>query len=75
MDGQGHVWDIGHDHHLRGVRRRPALSNNNNECLSVTVSYGYHSNPLFPELPGPGLITPSTISSTNVLQVSTPSGS
>jgi Flp pilus assembly protein TadG len=46
-----------------------------NTCLSVTVSYGYATSPLFPELPGLGLITPSTISSTNVLQVSTPSGS
>ena len=41
----------------------------------VTVSYSYSSSPLFPELPGLGLITPSTISSTNVLQISTPSGS
>ena len=46
-----------------------------NQCLSVTVSYAYSSSPLFPELPGLGLITPSTISSTNVLQLSTPSGS
>jgi Flp pilus assembly protein TadG len=50
-------------------------SNATNTCLSVTVSYNYSSNPLFPELPGLGLITPSTISSTNVLQLSTPSGS
>ncbi len=46
-----------------------------NTCLSVTVSYNYSASPLFPELPGLGLITPSTISSTNVLQLSTPSGS
>lgn len=44
-----------------------------NTCLSVTVSYNYSSSPLFPELPGLGLITPSTISSTNVMQLSTPS--
>ncbi|HEX4162464.1 MAG TPA: TadE/TadG family type IV pilus assembly protein [Acidimicrobiales bacterium] len=50
-------------------------SNALNQCLSVTVSYGYGNSPLFPELPGLGLITPSTISSTNVLQLSTPSGS
>ena len=31
------------------------------------------STPLFPEMPGLGVITPSTISSTNVLQLSTPS--
>ena len=50
-------------------------SNAVNTCLSVTVSYAYGTNPLFPELPGLGLITPSTISSVNVLQLSTPSGS
>ena len=46
-----------------------------NTCLTVTVAYNYSSSPLFPELPGIGLITPTTISSTNVLQISTPSGS
>jgi hypothetical protein len=35
----------------------------------VTVSYNYSSNPIFPELPGLGLITPSVISSTNVVQI------
>jgi Flp pilus assembly protein TadG len=50
-------------------------SNAVNTCLSVTVAYDYGNSPLFPELPGLGLITPSTISSTNVLQLSTPSGS
>jgi Flp pilus assembly protein TadG len=49
-------------------------SNAVNTCLSVTVSYNYGSAPLFPELPGLSIITPSTISSTNVLQLSTPSG-
>jgi Flp pilus assembly protein TadG len=44
------------------------------QCLQVTVSYNYSSQPLFPELPGLGLFTPSTLSSTNVLQLSTPSG-
>jgi Flp pilus assembly protein TadG len=51
----------------------PCPSNANNECLKVTVSYNYASSPLFPEMPGLGVITPSTISSTNVLQMSTPS--
>jgi Flp pilus assembly protein TadG len=46
-----------------------------NTCLTVTVQYIYSSAPLFPELPGLSVITPSTISSTNVLQLSTPSGS
>ncbi len=45
-----------------------------NTCLTVTVSYAYSTSPLFPELPGLGVITPSTVSSTNVLQLSTPSG-
>jgi Flp pilus assembly protein TadG len=51
----------------------PCPSNANNTCLKVTVSYNYSSSPLFPELPGLGIITPSAISSTNVLQLSTPS--
>jgi Flp pilus assembly protein TadG len=48
-------------------------SNANNTCLTVTVKYDYASSPLFPELPGLDVIMPSTISSTNVLQMSTPS--
>ena len=48
-------------------------SNSNNMCLAVTVTYNYSKAPLFPEMPGLGVITPSTISSTSVLQVSTPS--
>jgi Flp pilus assembly protein TadG len=48
-------------------------SNANATCLAVSVSYNYASSPLFPELPGLSVITPSTISSTNVLQLSTPS--
>ncbi len=49
------------------------LSNPNNQCLTVTVTYNYDSNPLFPELPGMGVITPSTITSSNTLQISNPS--
>ncbi len=48
-------------------------SNANNTCLKVTVSCNYATSPLFPEMPGLGVITPSTISSTNVLQMSNPS--
>jgi Flp pilus assembly protein TadG len=48
-------------------------SNANNSCLQVTVTYDYAASPLFPELPGLGVIMPSSISSTNVLQMSTPS--
>ncbi len=51
----------------------PSVSSNT--CLQVAISYNYSSAPLFPELPGLGVITPSTISSTNVLQLSTPTGS
>lgn len=47
-------------------------SNPNNQCLKVTVSYNYASSPLFPEMPGLSVITPNTISSTSVLQMSTP---
>ena len=48
-------------------------SNVSNQCLTVTVSYNYNSNPLFPELPGLGVITPSTLTSINTLQISNPS--
>jgi Flp pilus assembly protein TadG len=53
----------------------PCTSVGANTCLTVTVSYAYSSAPLFPEMPGLSLITPSTVSSTNVLQLSTPTGS
>ncbi len=52
---------------------QPCSANQNNECLTVTVSYSYNQSPLFPELPGMGVITPSTISSSNTLQISNPS--
>ncbi len=48
-------------------------ANANNQCLTVTVSYSYNTNPLFPELPGMGVITPATISSSSTLQISNPS--
>jgi Flp pilus assembly protein TadG len=44
-------------------------SNANATCLKVTVSYNYSTAPLFPELPGMGIFMPSTISSTNILQM------
>jgi Flp pilus assembly protein TadG len=55
------------------AQTEPCPSNSNNTCLKVTVSYNYASAPLFPEMPGLGVITPATISSTDVLQLSTPS--
>jgi Flp pilus assembly protein TadG len=51
----------------------PCPSNINNTCLKVVVTYNYSTAPLFPVLPGLGVVTPSTISSTNILQLSTPS--
>jgi Flp pilus assembly protein TadG len=48
-------------------------SNANNQCIKVTVQYNYASDPLFPILPGLNIITPSTISATDVLQISEPS--
>ncbi len=44
-------------------------SNASIQCLKVTVTYNYNSDPLFPELPGLSIITPSTLSSTNVVQM------
>jgi hypothetical protein len=44
-------------------------SNTCAECLKVTVINNYASGPLFPEPPGLGIITPSTISSTDVVQL------
>jgi len=51
----------------------PCPSNANNECLTVKVTYNYASSPLFPEMPGLSIITPSTLTSTNTLQLSSPS--
>jgi Flp pilus assembly protein TadG len=55
------------------ANKAPCPSNVNNQCLTVTVTYNYSTSPLFPELPGMGVIMPSTISSTDVLQISNPS--
>jgi Flp pilus assembly protein TadG len=55
------------------ANKAPCPSNVNNQCLTVTVTYNYSSSPLFPELPGMGVVMPSTISSTDVLQISNPS--
>jgi Flp pilus assembly protein TadG len=43
-------------------------------CLSVTVQYQYNSSPILVSMPPVSYFTPATISSTNVLQISTPSG-
>jgi Flp pilus assembly protein TadG len=47
----------------------PSNLSGNQQCLKVTVTYNYNSNPIFPLLPGLSLITPSVISSTNVIQI------
>ena len=70
---RGRCGTSGTDRSPAWPRRSPCPSNANNTCLKVTVTYNYSSYPLFPELPGLGIITPSTLSSTNVLQISTPS--
>jgi Flp pilus assembly protein TadG len=42
-------------------------------CLKVVVSYNYANSPLFPVLPGFGVLSPNTITTSSTLQVSTPS--
>jgi len=51
----------------------PCPSNTNQECLTTTVKYNYSQSPLFPELPGMDVVTPSTLSASNTLQISNPS--
>jgi Flp pilus assembly protein TadG len=41
-------------------------------CLTVVVTYNYATNPLFPPLPGLGVVEPSVITTRSTLQVSTP---
>jgi Flp pilus assembly protein TadG len=57
----------------QGACASNATTGANNQCLTVTVTYKYSQSPLFPELPGMGVIVPSTLSSTNVVQISEPS--
>ena len=40
------------------------------QCITVTVTYPYASKPLVPPAPGLGLITPSKLTSTAVVEVS-----
>lgn len=49
-------------------------SDANNTCLNVNLTYYYANDPLFPEAPGLNLITPTTLTSTSSLQMSTPTG-
>jgi Flp pilus assembly protein TadG len=41
-----------------------------NQCITVTITYNLAANPVVPPAPGLGLITPSTLSSTAVVQYS-----
>jgi Flp pilus assembly protein TadG len=47
-------------------------ANTSQMCLTVTVTYHYARNPLFPPLPGLGILAPNTITTSSTLQVSTP---
>jgi Flp pilus assembly protein TadG len=47
-------------------------SNAANTCLTVALTYYYANDPLFPEMPGLNLVSPTTLTSTSTLQVSTP---
>lgn len=48
-------------------------ANTTQTCLTVTVTYNYARSPLFPPVPGLGITSPSTITTSSTLQVSTPS--
>ena len=41
-----------------------------NQCITVTITYNLAGNPVVPPAPGLGLVTPSTISSSAVVQYS-----
>lgn len=41
-----------------------------NNCITVTITYNLAAHPVVPLAPGLGLVTPSTISSTAVVQYS-----
>jgi Flp pilus assembly protein TadG len=51
----------------------PCSANTTQTCLTVTVTYNYARSPLFPPVPGLGITSPSTITTSSTLQVSTPS--
>jgi Flp pilus assembly protein TadG len=50
----------------------PCAANTSQTCLKLTVTYNYASSPLFPPVPGLKLTSPTTISASSTLQVSTP---
>lgn len=47
-----------------------ACANGSGQCITVTVTYPYTGNELVPPLPGLGLVTPSSLSSTAVVKIS-----
>jgi Flp pilus assembly protein TadG len=48
----------------------PCTNNAAASCITVKVTYPYGDKPLIPPAPGLGLVMPSTLSSTAVVQVS-----
>jgi Flp pilus assembly protein TadG len=50
-------------------------STDTTECLTVIVTDNYSQHPLIPNVPGPDVFVPSTISSTATLQMSAATGS
>jgi Flp pilus assembly protein TadG len=50
----------------------PCPANPSQTCLTVTVTYNYAQSPIFPPLPGLGILSPNTITTSSTLQVSTP---
>jgi Flp pilus assembly protein TadG len=51
----------------------PCAANTSQTCITVKVTYNYAKHPIFPTFPGLNFIEPQVISSTTVLQTSTPS--
>jgi Flp pilus assembly protein TadG len=48
----------------------PCTASPASKCITVKVTYPYSSKPIVPPAPGLGLVMPSTLSSTAVVQVS-----
>lgn len=45
-----------------------ACGTTGNECITVTITYNLNTHPVIPPAPGLGLVMPSTMSSTAVVQ-------
>lgn len=53
-----------------GVNEPTTAACGSNQCITVTITYNLAAHPVVPAAPGLGLITPSTLSSTAVVQYS-----